>query len=163
MTKPLRAENQPRAARYQPRDPPPDEDEPVHAGIQARLNAHPGLRAQDQARPADFNMDYGDYFRAKEQPKAFTNNFATDNARVLNGNVWTPIPYLDGLNTAYETCGEMLESIINSTTPSIPFTILSELTSLNTLVKEKQKLLAEHKDNLFIGRWMYESKQSTPT
>ena len=87
MTKPLRAENQPRAARYQPRDPPPDEDEPVHAGIQARLNAHPGLRAQDQARPADFNMDYGDYFRAKEQPKAFTNNFATDNARVLNGNV----------------------------------------------------------------------------
>ncbi|KXT07975.1 hypothetical protein AC579_6918 [Pseudocercospora musae] len=36
--------------------------------------------------PPVLNMDFGDYLFGKEQPKAFTNSFATDNATVLNGN-----------------------------------------------------------------------------
>ncbi|KXS94480.1 hypothetical protein AC578_1711 [Pseudocercospora eumusae] len=159
MTRPAHAQYQPSAARMQPRDS-SSVDDTVHAEVQAQPKTRSGLRAHEQPGPPILNMDFGDYLCGKEQPKAFTNSFATDSATVLNGTLWTPIPYLDGLNTAYETCGKMLESIINSSTPTIPSTILSEITSLNELVREKRKLLAEHKDNLSKARWMYDSKQT---
>ncbi|KAF7188151.1 hypothetical protein HII31_10436 [Pseudocercospora fuligena] len=154
MTRPARAENQPSAAPTQPRDT-PSVGEAANIDAQARPKKLFELYAQDQPGAFMRNADIGDYLRAKEQPKAFQNNFATDSARVLNGHLWIPIPYLDGLRTAY-----MLESMINSTTPPIPSAILSELTSLSALVKEKQKLLAEQKDNLSKARWIDDSKHT---
>lgn len=161
MTRPARAEAQPGAARCQPRDAPSDK-KIAHAEVQAQTKTRAGLRAQKQPGPENYNP-FGRSRPREEQPQAYTSNFATDSVTVLNGNLWIPIPYLDGLHTAYEACGKMLESMINSTTPPISSTVMSELTGLSAIVKEKQKLLAEHKDNLSKVRWVYDSKHSTST